>query len=470
MTEEKTRNLIPADLNEGQKEAFTKMRDFIEKDSGTMFLLEGYAGTGKTYLVGKLLKLIFDKHSNWKVAVTAPTNKAVKVLKKSSNIKNPRVEFQTIHKLLGLTEEITSEGKQIFTRKDYGSENSIDEFDLVIVDEVSMLNDELFVELNMYKDEVIIIFMGDPAQIPPVNKQDCIPFIPEKRDEFKIENYRLTEIMRQGEDNPIINTSFIIRNDLSAARPEIVRATTLNDKGHGIVFIDFNKKEDRDNFASLLNTHFNCDEFRANPDFAKVIAWRNVTVDNMNTIIRKMIYGADPNKIMIGEKLLANKPITDPALNAIIFNTNDEFEVASYTINHRRQGAGDESIKLAYYDALVLYTDILGATHKKTIQILHEDSETDFKKAVAMLKSDAIMEKDPRKRKKAWLEYYNFMRKFADVGYNYAITAHKSQGSTYKNTFIMEDDIDYNRNIYERNRIKYTAYTRPTDKLFIIKR
>ena len=71
--------------------------------------------------------------------------------------------------------------------------------------------------------------------------------------------------------------------------------------------------------------------------------------------------------------------------------------------------------------------------------------------------------------KKAWVKYYEFMRQFADVGYNYAITCHKAQGSTYKNVFIIEDDIDTNQNIFERNRIKYTAYTRPTDKLFVIK-
>src|SRR3972149_5868893 len=324
-----TKKLIPIELNNGQREAYTRILDFIENADGSMYLLAGYAGTGKTFLVGKILRYIFDKHSNWKVAVTAPTNKAVKVLRKSSNIqKNSKVEFQTIHKLLGLTEEITADGKQIFTRKDFASDNSIEEFNLVIVDEVSMLNDDLFLELNTYKNDVAIIFMGDPAQIPPVNKPDCIPFIPEKRQEYLIESYRLTEIMRQGIDNPIIDVSFIIRNDLGASHPEIPRKTNLNEQGHGIVFIDFNKQDERNKVSELLNSHFNCDEFKGNPDFAKVIAWRNVTVDNMNVIIRKMIYGADPGKIMIGEKLLADKPVMATLINTVIFNTNDEFEVA----------------------------------------------------------------------------------------------------------------------------------------------
>jgi hypothetical protein len=71
--------------------------------------------------------------------------------------------------------------------------------------------------------------------------------------------------------------------------------------------------------------------------------------------------------------------------------------------------------------------------------------------------------------KKAWVAYYAFMRQFADVGYNYSITAHRSQGSTYSNTFVMEGDIRANPNIFERNRILYTAYTRAAQRLFVVK-
>jgi len=67
-----TKKLIPIELNNGQREAYTRILDFIENADGSMYLLAGYAGTGKTFLVGKILRYIFDKHSNWKVAVTAP--------------------------------------------------------------------------------------------------------------------------------------------------------------------------------------------------------------------------------------------------------------------------------------------------------------------------------------------------------------------------------------------------------------
>ena len=73
-------------------------------------------------------------------------------------------------------------------------------------------------------------------------------------------------------------------------------------------------------------------------------------------------------------------------------------------------------------------------------------------------------------RDRSWLDYYDFLRNFADISYGYSITCHKSQGSTYNTTFVLEDDIDVNLNVVERNRIKYTAYTRSSKKVYILKR
>ena len=68
----------------------------------------------------------------------------------------------------------------------------------------------------------------------------------------------------------------------------------------------------------------------------------------------------------------------------------------------------------------------------------------------------------------AWKEFFRFQDNFADVNYAYAITCHKSQGSTYVNTFVINSDIDKNKRIVERNRIKYTAFTRSSSRLIVI--
>ncbi len=67
---------------------------------------------------------------------------------------------------------------------------------------------------------------------------------------------------------------------------------------------------------------------------------------------------------------------------------------------------------------------------------------------------------------KKWDEFIRLTEYFARVKYAYTITTHKSQGSTYKKTFIIEDDIFANRNLLEKNRILYTAITRASDHVF----
>lgn len=455
------------DLNNGQKEAFELFKEFLIKHNSTQFCLMGFAGTGKSYLVKRLINYIHLKHPSFKIAVTAPTNKAVRVLSKASSIKDLRVTYQTIHKLLGLKEVIHTDGKITFETA-FDSKNEINQFKVLIVDEVSMLDDALFTMLQPYVNKVKIIYMGDPAQIPPVNRPDCIPFNDEKKIYFDFKEYKLTEIMRQSVDNPIIEASFKIRNNLTKRNPIEDIQTKLNEKNNGVIRIDPNKREERDSTMKLFEKYFKCPEFEKDADYAKVIAWRNKTVDKTNAIIRNIIYGIDraKAKIVNGEKLVVRKPIIE-GLNIILFTTSEELTVDEFDVATDLHKTEAGIVRLKYYDTIVTAIDIEGTEYKRSIKILHEDSQNDFNITAAKLKEHAVKTKGAQR---SWPIYYEFLRKFADVGYNYCSTIHKAQGSTYKNVFIIEDDIDMNPNIFERNRIKYTAYSRPTDKLFILKR
>jgi ATP-dependent exoDNAse (exonuclease V) alpha subunit len=464
MSEAKQKNLVPVELNEGQRDAYKQLINFIESHGRDMFLLEGFAGTGKSYLIGKVISWVIDKYPHWNVGMTAPTNKAVKVLMRAGRAGNRRVKYQTIHKLLGLKEEITADGRQIFTKDKY-EDSSIEEYNIIVVDEVSMLNDELFEEIQQHSGHVKIIFMGDPAQIPPVGKDDCIPFKEAERAKYGIKHHLLTEIMRQAKGNPIVEAGFAIRSDLNSYDAP-VKQTHVDAGGHGVVLVDFSMS---DNLIGLIDEYFACNEFSKNADHAKFIAWRNATVSKLNKVVRERIYKSNKlDKIMIGEKLVANKPITDK-YKVTLFTTNDEFEVIDYDILSRMYATDGEAMRLSYYHATVEYFDLMGQRQRRKIDILHEESEEDFNRVLADMKSAALKSKG-MDAKKAWVRYYEFMRTFADVVYNYAITCHKCQGSTYNNVFILENDIDMNSNIFERNRIKYTAYSRPSERLFVIKK
>jgi len=458
-------------LNKDQREAFDSLKDFIyNRKDDDIYVLKGWAGTGKTYCVSVLVRYVLDviyPDKNWyKIAVTGPTNKSVRVIKKSTGIKNPRVSFQTIHKMLGLTERITSDGQQEFVNQgDFVP--PIEKIKLLIIDEVSMLNDDLFHEILRYRDRVKIICMGDPAQIPPVGKPDCIPFRDEFSEMYGIKTLELKTIMRQKEDNPIIDTSVIIRNDLENPYVDTGESSKLNDKGEGIEIINLNSSDRRGAFSDVLGRYFKTDEFKEDSEYSKIIAWRNKTVETMNNLVRKVIYGEENigSKILIGEKLIANNPIIE--MSQILFNTNDEFSVEDFEIKTEKVKVADDEGILKYYETKVSFLNDEDKKISYYIDILHEDSESYFNVLAGKLKKIAI---EKRGKEKSWIKYYDFIRRFADVSYAYAITAHKSQGSTYNTAFVLEDDIDVNTNIVERNRIKYTAYTRSSKKLYVLKR
>jgi len=437
-------------LNREQLIAFETLKKYIkDRNDDSIFVVKGWAGTGKTYcishLVRHILEVVYPSLEWYKIGITGPTNKSVRVIRNTSNIDNPRVTFQTIHKLLGMKEKILDDGNIVFESERTFGGPDIRSIKLLIIDEVSMLDDRLFNQIVQYTDRMKIICMGDPAQIPPVGKIDCIPFREDMFETYKIKTLQLSEIMRQSDGNGIIDASINIRENLSLSTVQFTE-TILNSRDQGIKFLNLNDDEVRATFGELLSKYFKSNN---DIDFVKVLAWRNKTVGTMNTLIRNLIYGdAGKSKILVGDKLIVNSPIFKD--KTIVFNTNDEFVVEEIDIKYKED--------LKYYDVRV---------GKDRVEILHEDSETDFKIKADKLKQHAI---DTKGAKKAWIKYYTFLRMFADVSYSYAITCHKSQGSTYDTTFILESDIDANPDIVERNRIKYTAYTRASRKVYVLKR
>ena len=465
-------------LNPDQRAAFDKLCNFLTSPDDSVYVIKGWAGTGKTYCVSLFVKYALEivyANKNWyRIAVTGPTNKSVRVIKKTSGIRSTRVTFQTIHKLLGLKEKITMDGKQEFVN-DGDFKPGIASTRLLIIDEVSMLNDDLFEKILQYREKTKIICMGDPAQIPPVGRPDCIPFREELAKQYKIKTVELRTVMRQKEGNAIIDSSVMIRSGLGSSESQVSPVSIVNEKGEGVEFLNLNSEEVRKGFPKRLEGYFKTPQFSKDSEYAKIIAWRNKTVSTMNDLIRSVIYGeeAKTSKILVGEKLIANNPIIQDG--NIVLNTNDEFSVIDFTIKTESprfmlsKNPDDDPVEitLKYYDTKVSYLDDNDNEVQIGIEILHEDSEIEFQKFATVLKMKAIEKKGADK---SWVRYYNFLRRYADVSYSYSITAHKSQGSTYNTTFVLEDDINMNLDVVERNRIKYTAYTRASKKVYVLRR
>lgn len=428
-------------LNEEQKEIFDKITS-IKLHSFSKSLLTGYSGTGKTFLVTKIIEEILYKNKGVRIAITAPTNKAVRVLKNLSSIceTHSRVEFNTLHSLLGLKRVITPEGKEEY-KAEFGG-GDIGEFDIVLVDEVSMLDNELYEQLldSAEYNNILLLFIGDRGQIPPVNGGESRLFSEELENSFN-----LTKIIRQAGGNPIIQIAQKIRTD-----EDIKEETIVDEENNGVIFLKINTE------MPLLEKYFKSENFSKNANFVKVLAWTNRAVDYYNDKIREMIYGEKCGKLNIGEKMVCNKPITD-SRKRILLNNNDEFEVLSYEIKTETTG-----FKFSYYAVKVLCN---GKT--KTIKLLAEKSENDYQKELKNLK-DKASKASPMLRRNAWVKYFNLLDKYADVKYNYALTVHKSQGSTFDNAIVINCDIKRVQDKKERNKLLYTAVTRAKNKLFVI--
>lgn len=477
-------------LNVGQKDAFLKIAAFLQ-DPGTYsaVVLKGYAGTGKTYLIRRILEYISLTDVNKKIAVTAPTNKAVYVLAKKNAAFNKsamvfenyippssKITYSTIHKLLNLKEEISDTGVQSFVSANNKNVDIL-AYQYLFVDETSMLDDILFHNIIKFKDKLRIIFMGDPAQIPPINREHCTPF--RENSTFDFLKLELTEIMRQQNNHPIIRQSFVIRENLSKRNPIEKYETELNNEHNGIIHI--NGKTHRSLVRHVIEKFFKDPGYERNTDFVKIIAWRNQTVDYLNTVTRQVLYGKDVEKFVIGDKLVANKALFTVTLNRGIFidpiytlkaNTSDEFvikkiDIVEKTFRETVNGTVNYSFKGKFWALDVKRTtDSVndGFLTNITLFIIHEDSKEEYDALIKKAKTEAKI----HSKSNYWIAYYNILKWSDDISYNYAITAHKSQGSTYMNVLLIEEDLNFNPKIVERNRIKYTAYTRATDKLYLL--
>lgn len=483
------------DLNEGQLNAFVEIVNYvkdIDSEGIDGLILKGYAGTGKTFVITRVIEYIMTAYPKRKIAITAPTNKAVSVLYKNSKNNQgvfydetqvdskQKLVYSTIHKLLGLKEIITDTGDQLFLT---GDSPTLTGFKYVIVDEVSMLDDKLLKDLMDFKDKIKFIFLGDPAQIPPVKKTDCMPF----RNDciYSFRHLILDQIMRQKGDNPIVDVSINVRENLGLKSPNPGLKTKLlgDKKGPGVIVLDNNTN--KDSIAKVLRHHFTSSKFDIDPDQMKVIAWTNSTVKQVNEIVRRMRFGKSGNvhldRYIVGDKIIASKAIFNryefesfkygvTTSYDVLFTTSTEFEIVDVNVYNEdfdeyKNDVKLCSIRLKVYSLKVKFYSLESESYKTSvIQVIHEDSLDDYKALLEKIRSEALRSKN----KKKWVLYYNILKWDASIAYNYAITAHKSQGSTYENVMVLDNDIDMNNKIVERNRIRYTSYTRASTRLFIV--
>ncbi|HEY9646902.1 MAG TPA: AAA family ATPase, partial [Chroococcidiopsis sp.] len=217
-------------LSQQQWDVLQQLEKFV-KSREKLYLLTGYAGTGKTTLLQALIKRMRDKSDFRPIVFTAFSNKATKVLERMADSWELDVDCMTCCKLLGLKPDIDpATGKQVF-KPDRNSENLFDRYTLVIVDEASMINEEMWLLLTQAVTDLHkrtqLLFVGDVAQLPPIGEAESNVFsqIYERSD--------LTNVVRYGGAIGVLAES--IRNQLTSEPLPLFGTDVNGDRTEGVI-------------------------------------------------------------------------------------------------------------------------------------------------------------------------------------------------------------------------------------------
>lgn len=462
-------------LSSQQQEAFHDILKFVDNNEHDIFILKGYAGTGKTTLLKFVMQAL--KKNKKRTCLMATTGRAAAILKEKTN-----TPAMTVHSLVydfkGLRDQdnaMTNDKGQFYLYFDISNGNPQDDnYELFIVDEASMIastkSDEISVAKfgsgNLLEDFLKkaagkkILFVGDPCQLPPVSKESFSaaldPYFLEKKYKLKVKEVELTEIQRQAENSGVLALA-------SPLREEIIFAQKVDDYPT-IPWIsnstDLHLVADS---KTLFDQYIEKISFQKNA--AKVLAFSNKDAFLANQEIRKKLFG-EQLELRKGDLLMV-------AQNCYLTGLNNGEEVEVLDIGKRiRQGdniflqvkiksLNDNQI----YDTLI-FEKLLSDSSPNI------DSE-DFKS----LMRDFILRMENLKIKRNSSEFYKSMYKdrFLNalrVKYGYAITLHKAQGGEWNEVFI-----NLSKSIFvlkHQNKSKdiirwyYTAITRAGKKLHVL--
>jgi ATP-dependent exoDNAse (exonuclease V), alpha subunit - helicase superfamily I member len=167
---------LPTDpeLTADQAEALRQIEAAYEP--GGFYLLTGHAGSGKTYLMQRLTKNMLARRRC--ILLSAPTHKAVAVLARKLSEANIRdVPCRTIHSILSLTPKPRTD-RLVFERERDAEPVTAD---VVVVDECSMVSEDLHRHIKRHLPKAFVLFVGDPAQLPPVGEVESQTFATKNR-------------------------------------------------------------------------------------------------------------------------------------------------------------------------------------------------------------------------------------------------------------------------------------------------
>lgn len=413
-------------FSEDQTQAWSQLEAWLAKPD-PYFVLRGFAGTGKTFLMRKFQEFASTKSRT--VLFTAPTNKATKVLSKSVG-----KTCRTTYSQLGLRME-QKDDKLVLRYAD--DRPYIPAKAVLVIDECSMIGKDLyrFIDKTQAETGCKVLYVGDPAQLPPVGEAVSPSW---KATLVKDHRALLKQVMRY--DNELLALSMKIRN-------------RLKDKNWTGSPIRGNHREEEGVWLYKSQHRFieHIVQYGQPQDFLsrKVLCWRNRTVDRYNSIIRENFGFTKPYEP--GDIVLVAEPVEQNG--TIVAQIDEEFTVeavksSSITLDER-------------YPVWMLQCR---DEENKCLKLMIPKDWSSVDRYLSELAATA-REAPAKDRRRAWQEFWSTRNLFNRVRYGYAMTVHRSQGSTYEEVMVDQTDILSNRDKREAFRCLYVSCTRPTKRL-----
>ena len=452
----------PFELNNEQKNALNKINDFIDSDK-TVITLSGYAGTGKTSLMEILASKWSSEDKN--VGFTATTHKATSILK--SKVQKYGFKTYTMHNLFGIQPSVDLNMSEFDIRKTIDAYIAKKSYpNIIVIDEASMINQEHynFIRELAERNDLKIIFIGDPAQLKPVKSTDISPVFKNNDGEIIF----LTKVERT-DNNAILKTATDIRNN-----KKLTYQTELNDKNEGIIYLQPS--------ISLIKKIIldNIDLIKEDINSFKILAFTNKKVQTYNELVRSLLnYDEAPR---IGEPIMMydnknRKNNQYQLINSEIYEivNVEESQLTKYLENI------NDSVFLKGWNLYL--KDIDGNISSLFVIKVNQNDVEDLKKISKEIK--LLWTKYSVTKNYRIYEQIQDLQNLLNVDKNitgplgnvlvkkvwdfgYAHTIHKSQGSTYEKVLIDGDDIELAQTNEDVKQLKYVGITRAQKQVFYI--
>lgn len=471
----------PFEVNDEQEAALNSMLDFVKSDE-THMTLSGYAGTGKTSIVEILARKLNNDFI--KVKFCATTNTAAQIL--TSKVRKAGYTASTVHSTFGVQVAIdeSSDVYDASNRVQQEGKVEIANGSVIIIDESSMINENIYNIINkaVSDNNAKVIYMGDPAQLPPVGETKISIIF--RNTTGKIVN--LTKVERTG-DNAILREATAIRNG-----EPLSKESSFNSEGKGVAFV---QRGHKDIIKNIVETF--AKKLSDNSNFFKILTYSNQSVSNYNIATRNALEYTDPYPIE-GEPIVGYQNwgyIGRGSTRKYQFMNSESYVVV------RRDAVVDASCEgISLQVAPVLLQNEFG--YQVLVNVVDVKNNSKNKDAVRELcaKKQELWKQWRVTKNRFYIKQVQNIEKFLfvnddvfdtnpDAGghlpllqpkvfdYGYAITVHKSQGSTYTHVLIDDYNIVNTSGYHAKSaeqakeyiqQLEYVAVSRATDTATVL--